>query len=282
MKQPAHQESTHVDPVCGMTVEPAKAAGSSEYGGETYYFCSVGCKEKFDADPPKYAGAKASAPAIDPVCGMTFDPAKAAGSSEYAGETYYFCSAGCKEKFDADPPKYAVLKSSAPAKDPVCGMTVDPAKAAGSSEYRGETYYFCSPGCKSKFEADPAKFTEHNQSTGDRHLTTTPAENSLTPDPSPAGRVAPSPGGKTMYVCPMDPEVRQDTPGACPKCGMALEPESVTASATKTEWTCPTARRVKARRVRRVFPRLVISSFTTWTTSSGSSTLRITRFISSR
>jgi Cu+-exporting ATPase len=96
--------------------------------------------------------------------------------------------------------------------DPVCGMTVDPARAAGSSTYGGQTFHFCSPSCKAKFDADPSAYA------GDgRPLVATPAA--------------------TTYVCPMDPEVRQDRPGACPKCGMALEPELATA--TKTEWTCP-------------------------------------------
>ncbi len=92
--------------------------------------------------------------------------------------------------------------------DPVCGMTVDPAHAAGTSRIGDRTYYFCSKSCKQKFNA----------------------ETIAKPHAVPAG---------TSYVCPMDPEVRQDKPGACPKCGMALEPEIVSAPATKTEWTCP-------------------------------------------
>jgi len=88
--------------------------------------------------------------------------------------------------------------------DPVCGMTISKADAAGSSEYGGTTYYFCNPGCKKKFDADPAAYT------GGKRPESKPA---------PAGAV---------YVCPMDPEVRQDKPGACPRCGMALEPQTVT------------------------------------------------------
>ena len=91
--------------------------------------------------------------------------------------------------------------------DPVCGMTVDPAHAAGSSRVGDTTYYFCSASCKQKFNADPAAYI------GGKH-----------PEPKAA------PAGAT-YVCPMDPEVRQDKPGACPKCGMALEPEMVAAPA---------------------------------------------------
>jgi Cu+-exporting ATPase len=81
-------------------------------------------------------------------------------------------------------------------KDPVCGMTVDPAKAAGQSERDGKTYYFCSPGCKKKFDRDRS-------------------------DPAPAPVSA-------QYTCPMHPEIVRDQPGACPICGMALEPREVT------------------------------------------------------
>ena len=115
----------HVDPVCGMTVDPSTAAGSSEYGGETIYFCNPGCKAKFDAAPEKYVskprdeGRGASGEKhVDPVCGMTVDPAKAAGSSKYNGQTIYFCSAGCKAKFDADPGRYSSSESSSLAPHP--------------------------------------------------------------------------------------------------------------------------------------------------------------------
>jgi Cu+-exporting ATPase len=99
--------------------------------------------------------------------------------------------------------------------DPVCGMTITPEDAAGHVEYRGRTYYFCAESCLERFRANPQAFV------GD--------------GPRPA---APAVAGAT-YVCPMDPEVRQPEPGACPKCGMALEPELPAAPATKIEWTCP-------------------------------------------
>jgi len=100
--------------------------------------------------------------------------------------------------------------------DPICGMTVDPATAAGQYEYAGTTYYFCSTHCLNKFSADP--------------------ESSLHPQPA-----KPSPPASTQieYTCPMDPEVRQSGPGACPKCGMALEPVMPALPATKIEYTCP-------------------------------------------
>ncbi len=91
-------------------------------------------------------------------------------------------------------------------KDPVCGMTVDPANAEFSARHEGETYYFCSDACRKKFIADPAKYLH----------------------PQEAAPAAALPEG-TLYTCPMHPEVQQVGPGACPICGMALEPLLVTA-----------------------------------------------------
>ena len=88
--------------------------------------------------------------------------------------------------------------------DPVCGMTVTPAGAAGHVEYEGHTYYFCGLSCLKRFQADPARY--------------------LNPRPS-APQVAVA-GAK--YTCPMHPEIVQDHPGSCPICGMALEPRTVT------------------------------------------------------
>jgi Cu+-exporting ATPase len=89
------------------------------------------------------------------------------------------------------------------AKDPVCGMSVDPHTAEHRSEHAGKTWYFCSSGCQSKFEGDPDKYL------GDKSEKAEPA----------------APG--TMYTCPMHPEIRQQGPGDCPICGMGLEPEEV-------------------------------------------------------
>ena len=154
----------------------------------------------------------------DPVCGMTVDPSRSAGTSTYEGETYHFCSPGCKTKFDANAASY-VAGSGAPVTDRVCGMTVDPARAAGSSRIDGETFYFCSARCKAAFDRDPGKYR------GD----------------TPVQRSAPTPAATAphVYVCPMDPEVRASKPGACPKCGMALEPETPEPTQSRVEWTCP-------------------------------------------
>lgn len=178
-------------------------------------------------------------PEIDPICGMTVDPAKAAGQYGYNGKAYYFCSISCLERFRADPEKALNKKSlnviSMPSprkslpmmqpvqqgeRDPVCGMTVQPATAAGSYEYGGKKYYFCATRCLDKFRAEP-----------DYYLI--PPEQRK-PKAPPA-----SVGGAVKYICPMDPEVSESKPGACPICGMALEPADVTALPTRTEYTCP-------------------------------------------
>jgi len=88
-------------------------------------------------------------------------------------------------------------------KDPVCGMTVDPATSPHHAEHSGRHYHFCSAGCREKFIASPAKYLAPQA-----------------PVEAPEG---------TVWTCPMHPEIRQDHPGACPICGMALEPEMVTA-----------------------------------------------------
>jgi Cu+-exporting ATPase len=89
--------------------------------------------------------------------------------------------------------------------DPVCGMTVDPHTTPHRHTHAGRTYYFCAAGCRTKFAADPARYL---------------GEKAREPEPVPEG---------TIYTCPMHPEIRQVGPGSCPICGMALEPEIVTA-----------------------------------------------------
>jgi len=116
-------------------------------------------------------------------------------------------------------------------KDPVCNMDVDPNTAAGSSEYGGKTYYFCSPGCVKRFDADPERYLAPKAAPPKSQMVQiggiAPAKPSANSAPAQsAGK------GTVTYVCPMDPEVRETKPGACPKCGMALEPETV-------EYTCP-------------------------------------------
>ena len=91
------------------------------------------------------------------------------------------------------------------AKDPVCGMNVEPGSAKHSTEYGGHTYYFCSQGCKTKFVAGAVSYI---------------GEKPKPPAPVPEGAI---------YTCPMHPEIRQTGPGNCPICGMTLEPDVASA-----------------------------------------------------
>ncbi|OOY17444.1 heavy metal translocating P-type ATPase [Thioclava sp. DLFJ4-1] len=134
----------------------------------------------------------------DPVCGMTVDPNADKPSAEHDGHRYHFCSQGCHDKFVAKPDDY--IKAT----DPVCGMSVERATAKYMAKLDGERFYFCSEGCQHKFEARPEDY-----------LGVRPAAKAM-----PEG---------TQYTCPMHPEIVEDKPGDCPKCGMALEPMSPSA-----------------------------------------------------
>ncbi len=113
-------------------------------------------------------------------------------------------------------PHDSAHSATAADRDPVCGMTVR-VDSQHRAEHGGREYVFCGAGCKRKFEADPERYMASRSQTG------------------PSTAVP----GVAEYTCPMHPEVRQPKPGACPKCGMALEPVHVAAPARKTEWTCP-------------------------------------------
>ncbi len=150
-----------IDPICGMTVAPETAAGSLEHNGETIYFCSKGCLEKYQA---QVSGAKPAAETVvkygamndapdgefvDPVCGMSVAPETAAGKYDFKGETYYFCSNGCLNKFRQNPaafleekkeekleaasegteytcPMHPEVLQIGPGSCPFCGMALEP------------------------------------------------------------------------------------------------------------------------------------------------------------
>jgi Cu+-exporting ATPase len=118
-------------------------------------------------------------------------------------------------------------------------MTVDPAKAKQSHQHAGKTYYFCCGHCLEKFKTEPEKYLSAKPPAASSGLVTlgmpaaAPKLTQLAPARAPAA-VSPA----TAYVCPMCPEVRESKPGACPSCGMALEPE-VPVVAARTEYTCP-------------------------------------------
>jgi P-type Cu+ transporter len=172
-------KTKHIDPVCGMTVGPSEK--SVVHDGQTYYFCSAGCATKFRADPARYLTSAVRPEHVEKrttVAHGTTDPSRAVSSSSSVPG-----------------------KSEATHIDPVCGMTVQPNEKFVVHD--GKTYYFCSPGCVTKFRADPARYLEKSARSAPADLV--PAD--------------------TIYTCPMHPEVRQVGFGTCPKCGMALEPE---------------------------------------------------------
>jgi len=117
-------------------------------------------------------------------------------------------------------------------KDPVCNMNVDPATARNSTEYQGKKFYFCCPKCLERFNADPQKYLAPRPPASQMVQIGGITTSGSIPATRKAETAKPAGKGRVTYVCPMDPEVREAKPGACPKCGMALEPETV-------EYTCP-------------------------------------------
>lgn len=157
---------------------------------------------------------------IDPICGMKVAPETAAGKLEHNGETVYFCSNGCLEKFkkQIETPKTAPMPAMVQLGrkkvkdadfvthvDPVCKMLVKPETAAAKFDFEGKTYYFCAVSCQNKFRQNPQKFLN--------------ADTKVEPMSASEG---------VEYTCPMDPEIVQIGPGICPICGMALEPKTFT------------------------------------------------------
>jgi P-type Cu+ transporter len=155
--------------------------------------------------------------AKDPVCGMTVDPARAKARVEHEGKDFYFCCESCAAKFRAQPDKY--LSATAPLEPmPAHGPLIQLGGATSASPIRasGPGAMGAMGAASSAGAADaPGRLSEERQHSS--------AASSRT---------------KSAYICPMDAEVSQDHPGACPKCGMALEP-AVPAAATRVEYTCP-------------------------------------------
>jgi len=195
------------DPVCGMSVDPERARAKVEHAGRMFYFCCGGCAKKFESEPEEFlakaavvAGAGAASPSVLPMIA----PARSAGMSL---------------------PIVGVVPE---AKDPVCGMMVDPQKAATRREHEGNTYFFCSARCGERFAQEPEKFLAAPGTAGMEHAHPGHARAAVTTGPKHQGTEAKG----IRYTCPMDPEIVQIGPGVCPKCGMALEPMDVVAEET--------------------------------------------------
>ncbi|HET6144398.1 MAG TPA: heavy metal translocating P-type ATPase [Candidatus Acidoferrales bacterium] len=149
----------------------------------------------------------------DPVCGMSVDPQRAKASYEHAGKTYYFCCAGCKTKFSADPAKYLAPKTLIGI-SPVTTMPIQIAPASA------QLISIAHPAGKSTAATGAAATHTTSQASG---AATKPVRKGISNE----------------HICPMDPEVHEDGPGDCPVCGMALEPAVAALPITKTEYTCP-------------------------------------------
>jgi P-type Cu+ transporter len=217
-----------VDPVCGMTVDPSAVKWHVAHAGKTYHFCSSRCVTKFQREPDKYLHKGSSAQPLltfgaakplsstrvkDLVCGMDVDPATTKHRLEQGEKNYFFCCAGCLEKFRADPERYLNPKPSnlvqlgmpGSASAPTTPESADMAPTASASG--AQRYYVC-PMCPEVRESAPV------------------------PCPSCGMALEPEtllPISKTEYTCPMHPEIIRSEPGSCPICGMALEPRTVMA-----------------------------------------------------
>src|SRR3984885_7445730 len=133
-----------------------------------------------------------------------------------------------------------------PRIDPVCGMKVNPATSNHASELDGQTFYFCSPSCQEKFRASPEQYQGKPPRQAFARGATYDAPRLAKlgaglPATASTSKPAPTTGGNltsiSAFVCPMCPEVHEPRPGACPSCGMALEPEIP--QTRRTEYTCP-------------------------------------------
>ena len=129
-----------------------------------------------------------------------------------------------------------VETEKAVGRDPVCGMSVDPTTAQHSFAHDGKTYYFCCAGCRTKFAADPARYLGAVGAVGSPSMDGRSVERPMDRvgrDRRSRLQGATSPGA--IFTCPMHPEIRQEGPGSCPICGMALEPETPSAEVGPNE-----------------------------------------------
>jgi P-type Cu+ transporter len=212
------------DPVCGMNVDPETARYTAEHSGKKYFFCCGNCADKFLTHPSGYvnrpapglvslgmpaAPAAVAAPVIerDPVCGMNVNSVTAKHVREYQGKKYFFCSAGCAEKFTTDPQKYFKKVSSGLVTPSSAKSSPNQETASRKPEAVSQRSYVC-PMCPEVHETKPIPCPKCGMA--------------LEPE-------IPVASTHTEYTCPMHPQIVRPGPGSCPICGMALEPRTVTA-----------------------------------------------------
>ncbi len=224
------------DPICGMEISSDTPYRTSHLG-RNYYFCSARCLARFQDDPERYAGkgseaeeqgevktaATESKRKLDPVCGMLVEP-NIPHRATYKGKNFVFCSDHCLDTFKRAPERF--VEETEEAEEPE-------AETPEEEKETPEKYLTCPmhPEVQEPVPRCP-------QCGMYLHSPEQPEEKAPPEKPEPAA----IPG--MAYTCPMDPEVRQEKPGSCPKCGMALEPAGAPAQ-MKTEWTCPMHPEVK-------------------------------------
>ncbi len=125
-----------------------------------------------------------------------------------------------------------------PLTDPVCGMSVS-ADGPWQYQWREQTVHFCSESCRDKFVAEPRRYLPDESGEGAEHHHDNPEHSHASTSGTVAGRDDSCALPGVEWTCPMHPEIVQDHPGSCPKCGMALEPKGVPAATTRIEYTCP-------------------------------------------
>lgn len=194
------------DPVCGMQVDEATAP-SAERDGRTHYFCSEHCRQKFlGAGQEQQAvedilpvvelsqAAETRGSAVDPICGMTVDPATAV-SAEKDGETFYFCCEHCRAKFLGE-------EGDAHTRGAGAGH------GESAEQSKSDAPYYC-PMCEGVESEQPGECPRCGMAL--ERSESAPARS------------------RKIYTCPMHPEIERDEPGSCPICGMDLEPKFVAA-----------------------------------------------------
>ena len=144
----AVDSGTAIDPICGMNVDITAPVAVRERHGETFYFCSHRCAERFDrGESPNTDSPMGDA--VDPICGMTVNTVDAL-SATVGGETHYFCAESCRTRFLENQKAAMRDDPMGDAVDPICGMTVNTVEAL-SATVGGETYYFCAESCRTRF-----------------------------------------------------------------------------------------------------------------------------------
>jgi Cu+-exporting ATPase len=175
----------------------------------------------------------------DPVCGMTIDPATAAAHADVGGHTYYFCSEHCHHTFLADPAAYTGSAEHSQHEGHGHSAHAHHGASESHSAHGHEAHAHSAHDPSAHAGQDTHEHAHHHTAAQ------TTATQTATAQTAPAAGAAH--GTTTEYTCPMHPEIRQDHPGTCPKCGMALEPVTVTAETgpnpelvdmTRRFWIC--------------------------------------------